>query len=92
MNNNMSIKEEILQAGIQLIETNREDVIAVGNITKEQEQILKDIINKPDYAELRKRNYPKIGEQLDMIYWDMVNGTDNWKNKITEIKERFEKI
>ena len=36
--------------------------------------------------ETRKNLYPSIQEQLDMQYWDNVNGTTTWKDKIAEIK------
>tara|TARA_R100001086_G_scaffold235218_1_gene158025 strand:- start:256 stop:555 length:300 start_codon:yes stop_codon:yes gene_type:complete len=35
----------------------------------------------------KKRVYPPIGEQLDMIYWDKVNGTNNWIETINSIKK-----
>lgn len=34
----------------------------------------------------RDRIYPEIGDQLDMIYWDKVNGTENWKEAIDKVK------
>ena len=34
----------------------------------------------------RDRVYPSIGEQLDMQYWDNVNGTTTWNDTITKIK------
>jgi len=34
----------------------------------------------------RDRIYPSIQEQLDMQYWDLVNDTTTWKDKITQIK------
>ena len=34
----------------------------------------------------RDRVYPSIGEQLDMQYWDSVNGTTTWKDSLTKIK------
>ena len=46
---------------------------------------------QPTYQELRVAKYGSIGEQLDMIYWDKINGTDNWINKITEIKNKYPK-
>lgn len=48
---------------------------------------------KPEktYSEKRREEYPPIEEQLDMIYWDNVNGTSFWKDKITEIKEKYPK-
>ena len=30
---------------------------------------------EPDYATLRSQEYPSREEQLDMMYWDKVNGT-----------------
>ena len=32
------------------------------------------------------RTYPSIGDQLDMQYWDKVNGTTKWKEAIAKIK------
>ena len=34
----------------------------------------------------RDRQYPSIQEQLDMQYWDAVNGTTKWKDAIAKIK------
>jgi hypothetical protein len=34
----------------------------------------------------RDRIYPNIGDQLDMIYWDKINGTENWKEAIENVK------
>lgn len=41
-------------------------------------------INETQYQ--RDRIYPSIQEQLDMQYWDLVNDTTTWKDKITQIK------
>lgn len=38
-----------------------------------------------------KRKYPAIEEQLDMIYWDQVNGTTNFKDMIDGIKSAHPK-
>ena len=32
------------------------------------------------------RAYPSIQEQLDMQYWDSVNGTTTWKDAIATVK------
>ncbi len=45
-----------------------------------------------NYIEQRLRAYPDYGEQLDMIYWDKVNGTNNWPEKISEIKAKYPKV
>jgi hypothetical protein len=43
------------------------------------------------YAEKRAMEYPSIQDQLDMIYWDKVNGTNTWQENITEIKVKYPK-
>jgi len=34
----------------------------------------------------RISEYGTIAEQLDMMYWDSVNGTTNWKDHIAQVK------
>lgn len=34
----------------------------------------------------RDRQYPEIGDQLDMQYWDSLNGTSTWKDAIAKVK------
>ena len=46
---------------------------------------------EPTYAEKRAMEYPSIQDQLDMIYWDKVNGTENWTTAIAEIKAKYPK-
>ena len=43
------------------------------------------------YIEKRLAEYPRLSDQLDMIYWDRVNGTNLWQDKITEIKTKYPK-
>jgi len=38
------------------------------------------------YQRDRAIAYPSIQEQLDMQYWDKVNGTTNWEDAIAKIK------
>lgn len=45
----------------------------------------------PTYIELRKQAYPAIEEQLDMLYWDKIKGTDIWRDTITDIKNTYPK-
>lgn len=42
---------------------------------------------KETYEYKRSVAYPSIEEQMDMMYWDNVNGTTTWKDKIAEVKE-----
>ena len=39
-----------------------------------------------EYKILRASEYPSIQDQLDMQYWDNVNGTTNWKDAIAKVK------
>ena len=34
----------------------------------------------------RKKEYPAMVDQLDMQYWDQVNGTTTWKDAISKVK------
>ena len=43
------------------------------------------------YQDLRVAEYPAIGDQLDMIYWDKINNTNKWVETITEIKNKYPK-
>ena len=38
------------------------------------------------YKEARQQAYGSIAEQLDMQYWDLVNGTTSWKDHIAQVK------
>ena len=49
-----------------------------------------DII-EPDYATLRQQEYPSREEQLDMMYWDKINGTTVWEDTIQAIKDKYPK-
>jgi len=35
--------------------------------------------------------YLPINEQLDLIYWDQINGTTNWKDHISAVKAKYPK-
>ena len=39
----------------------------------------------------KERGYPIIQDQLDMQYWDIVNGTNVWKDTIAAVKAKFPK-
>lgn len=43
------------------------------------------------YSEKRQAEYPPIGDQLDMIYHDKVNGTHNWQTTIAAVKNKYPK-
>ena len=48
---------------------------------------LVDAWQDPDqYKYDRQKAYKPLAEQLDMQYWDRVNGTDTWKQHIDAVK------
>ena len=38
------------------------------------------------YIQARQEAYGSISDQLDMQYWDKVNGTTTWKDHIAQVK------
>jgi len=55
-----------------------------------------EIVEGPDvkefsYDRLRQQEYPSRDEQLDMMYWDKVNGTTVWEDTIQAIKDKYPK-
>ena len=52
--------------------------IDLGNYKWEQQEY--------GYISARKEAYPSTGDQLDMQYWDAVNGTTTWKDAIAKVK------
>ena len=38
------------------------------------------------YIQARQEGYGSIAEQLDMMYWDGVNGTTTWADHIAQVK------
>ena len=64
----------------------------IQNVAEQGIEIVEgpDII-EPDYATLRQQEYPSREEQLDMMYWDKVNGTNIWEETIQAIKDKYPK-
>ena len=58
--------------------------IALGNDTVEGPDVI-----EPSYAELRAAAYPSMVDQLDMQYWDGVNGTTTWADAIQAVKDEY---
>ena len=42
--------------------------------------------NAKQYQRDRAEQYKPISDQLDMMYWDNVNGTTTWKDHIAKVK------
>ena len=65
------------------------------NITKEEilakQTELQTEYDNNKYQRDRAVAYPSIQDQLDMQYWDNVNGTTNWKDAIAKVKSDIPK-
>tara|TARA_B100001939_G_scaffold236421_1_gene203914 strand:- start:229 stop:528 length:300 start_codon:yes stop_codon:yes gene_type:complete len=48
----------------------------------------KNLFNQQEfgYITARQEAYNSIADQLDMQYWDAVNGTTTWKDHIAQVK------
>lgn len=49
-------------------------------------KVVKYVEPTKTYAQKRKAAYGFIEEQLDMQYWDAVNGTTTWKDHVAKVK------
>ncbi len=43
------------------------------------------------YKTDRAEEYPSIGDQLDMLYWDKKNSTTTWDDAVEAVKNKFPK-
>ncbi len=43
------------------------------------------------YGQHRRQAYSSLKDQLDLIYWDKKNGTDNWEKHIDKVKSDIPK-
>ena len=57
-----------------------------GNATEPSESDITNKIAEIEVLEARKIAYGSIADQLDMQYWDNVNGTTTWKDHIAKVK------
>jgi hypothetical protein len=54
-------------------------------------KVAEELRVKDEYRLPRKKNYPNITDQLDMIYHDQVNGTNTFKDAIEAVKKKYPK-
>ena len=64
--------------------------IPANEILAKQQELIAEY-NAKQYQRNRAKAYPSIQEQLDMQYWDKVNGTDNWEQAINAVKAKYPK-
>ena len=64
---------------------------ANDNVVEYDAAAAQALVDANAYKDQRATAYPSIQEQLDMQYWDGVNGTTTWGDAISAIKEGFPK-
>jgi hypothetical protein len=57
-----------------------------GNIVVYDKDVVQAYIDANAYKDQRATAYPTIQEQLDMQYWDGVNGTTIWADTVASVK------
>ena len=62
--------------------THETEAISVENIQAK----ISEIETRDAHIEPRKKSYPSLQEQLDMMYWDKVNSTTTWQTAIAKVK------
>ena len=64
---------------------------ADGNEVSYDESAVQAEIDANAYKDARASAYASLAEQLDMQYWDGVNGTTTWADHINAIKTKYPK-
>ena len=93
----MATKEELQTQADAEIEAAKPLYALVNNERREftdseYDQAIVDLANSKfdqqenGYKTARQEAYGSIQDQLDMQYWDSVNSTTTWKDKIAQIK------
>ena len=74
-------------------QTNNLAFDAQGNkITVDESKVAEEVerlqaeYDSKQYHRDRAISYPSLQDQLDMQYWDSVNGTTTWKDAIAKVK------
>ena len=64
--------------------------IPANEILAKQQELIAEY-NSNQYQRDRASAYPSIQEQLDLQYWDKVNGTNKWQDAINAVKAKYPK-
>jgi hypothetical protein len=64
--------------------------IPANEILAKQQELIAEY-NSKQYQRDRAKAYPSIQEQLDLQYWDKINGTDTWEQAINAVKAQYPK-
>lgn len=52
----------------------------------DEDQRKQDYLTNIKYKDDRKKGYGSIDDQLDMMYWDKINGTTTWVDHVAAVK------
>jgi hypothetical protein len=64
--------------------------IPANEILAKQQELITEY-NSKKYQRDRAKDYPSIQEQLDLQYWDKINGTNKWQQAINAVKQKYPK-
>lgn len=64
---------------------------AEGNKVEIDQTLVDAWVDPNAYKHLRTREYPSLPEQLDMQYWDSIDGTTTWQAAIDAVKAKYPK-
>ena len=64
--------------------------LTYAEVVAEQQRLQADYDAK-EYQRKRAAEYPSMQDQLDMQYWDKINGTTTWDDAIAAIKAKYPK-
>jgi hypothetical protein len=64
--------------------------IPANEILAKQQELITEYVSK-QYQRNRAVDYPSLTEQLDMQYWDKINGTNKWQQAINAVKQKYHK-
>jgi hypothetical protein len=63
-----------------------DDVLVQSEVSRLQAEY-----DAKQYQRDRAKEYPSIQEQMDMQYWDAINGTTTWQDAINAVKAKYPK-
>jgi hypothetical protein len=64
--------------------------IPANEILAKQQELIAEY-NSKKYQRDRAVDYPSLADQLDMQYWDKINGTNKWQQAINAVKQKYPK-
>jgi len=64
--------------------------IPANEILAKQQELITEY-NSNQYQRDRAKDYPSLADQLDMQYWDKINGTNKWQEVINAVKAKYPK-